>query len=761
MKQNIAILAVIAIMFIPLLIFLSGCTQPTDEPTDSVTIGDFEPSEVSDNLQKTTQNLKKFDSKEDLSVFLQRAQSMSYGGGNDFRMMGGMAETAVGAPMMDVVMGAPTSGTSQAKSSTDFSQTNVQVEGVDEADFIKNDGEFIYMIADNKLLIVKAFPGEEAEIVSETLIDGQARNLFLNGDRVAVFATKNVEETYFRENDFVPYPRYVQKTMIYVYDVSNKEKTELKNTFSVSGSYYQSRMVGSQIYLVSQEGAYYQNPMPVPMVRTETMIIEPDIFYFDNPEQNYQYNTIASFDIFEDTITAKAFLMGYANTLMVSENNIYIAYQKQRYWNYYGFDEDAEQKFKTITLPLLPEPYKARIEGILSEEETYSLKWAKVTPILEEMWDNAETDSAFRTELDSTAKQINDKLQEFEIKKQMEFDKTVIQKFSINEGEINFVGKGEVSGTLLNQFSMDEFENNLRVATTTNIWAGDRIQYNNVFTLDGQMNKLGELTGIAKDEQIFSARFLGTKLYLVTFEQVDPLFVIDLSDARNPKILGELKITGFSSYLHPYDETHIIGVGKEADEKTGRALGLKIALFDVSDVSNPKLVDKFEIGGQGSDSEVLNDHKAFLFDKKTGLLVIPVYEREDFETFDFAPRGENKTWRGVYVFNVSDKGFELKGKIQHSNSYEDYWNWSSSTSVLRSLYMDDYLYTVSKKFIKVNNLNSLDLVGEVKLPYSEDVYYGYYEDDFRVMSDAVGGMVKGAVGAVIEPVVDIIDTVLE
>ena len=209
---------------------------------------------------------------------------------------------------------------------------------------------------------------------------------------------------------------------------------------------------------------------------------------------------------------------------------------------------------------------------------------------------------------------------------------------------------------------------------------------------------------------------------MVTFKQIDPFFVIDLSDPENPNILGELKIPGFSDYLHPYDENHIIGVGKETGENEyGRVTtkGVKIALFDVSDVNNPKEIDKYEIGSSGSDSEVLRDHKAFLFSKEKNLLVLPVREVKESKVYD--PRYDyyrQEVWQGAYVFDIDGSGFSLKGKVSHGQ-YLYYEN-----AVKRALYMDDTLYTVSLRKIKMNDLNDLEELNDFELPYEDHRYYG-------------------------------------
>jgi hypothetical protein len=319
--------------------------------------------------------------------------------------------------------------------------------------------------------------------------------------------------------------------------------------------------------------------------------------------------------------------------------------------------------------------------------------------------------------------------------------KTSIHRIHIDEGQIEYHATGQVPGSLLNQFSMDEQGEYFRVATTEwkwNVSSLEERQSNNVYVLDQKLDIYGRLENLAPGEQIHSARFMGARCYLVTFRKVDPLFVIDLANPGEPKVLGELKITGYSDYLHPYDETHIIGIGKEAiaaeEGDFAWYQGVKISLFDVSDVANPKEIAKYEIGDRGTDSPVLYDHKAFLFDRSKNLLVLPVSVAE------IDPRhypagipswayGEI-VWQGAYVFHLSlDRGLELKGMITHCG---DMWNtktgswtapWSSSfdwmtysqCSIERSLYIDNVLYTVSDQKIGLNDLETLKDLGEISL----------------------------------------------
>jgi uncharacterized secreted protein with C-terminal beta-propeller domain len=244
------------------------------------------------------------------------------------------------------------------------------------------------------------------------------------------------------------------------------------------------------------------------------------------------------------------------------------------------------------------------------------------------------------------------------------------------------------------------------------------------------MATIGELTHIAEQETIYATRFIGDRLYMVTFKRIDPFFVIDLSTPAAPKILGKLKIPGYSDYLHPYDANHIIGIGKETGTTEWGGVstrGIKLALFDVSDVGNPKQLDKVEIGDPGSDSAALSDHKAFLFDRAKNLLVIParVVVNEPVTTDKYGGIQQN-IWYGAYVFGITpETGFTLRGTVEHGTGGDRYyWYGSSANEVRRALYIGDVLYTLSSKKILANSLANINTtVTTISLPDGEDVLY--------------------------------------
>lgn len=703
MKRNQKFMAQNIIVAIFCIFLLLACT-----PIPPVTPGEkpVKPTSQTTSLKAETGEVtfKKFASTNELLDYIETSQKSSgyYPmGGSGIRRFAMMESAA--AP---VASKAADSGRGSA--ATDYSSTNIQVQGVDEADFVKNDGKYIYTLSNQKLVIVDAYPAEDATILSITDLEGDARQLFINGDKLIVFVQKWEEDIMYQPYEPIPQPRGVSKLHILVFDISNKEKPVQKNDFTISGDYFQSRMIGNLVYFVAKDPVYYyQRAIDIPVIMDAKMPslrpIRPDIFYFGNPESEYVFHTVASLDLDTSNINAKTFMMGYSDSLYVSEDNLYLSYKKNVPYK----ADETQKRFFEIVVPLLPSEVQSQIKAISSGNERDD--WKKISEILNVMYTSMDKNSK-----EQLVKRINEATDEYEFRKAQERDTTIIHKIALANGKLDYVAFGAVPGSLLNQFSYDENNGNLRVATTTRIWAREPIVHNNVYVLDKSMKLIGQLEGIAKGEQIYSTRFLGDRLYMVTFLRTDPLFVIDLSNPTLPKILGELKIPGFSDYLHPYDATHLIGVGKETQSNDWGGVstkGVKVALFDVSDVNNPKQIDTLEIGDAGSDSEALRDHKAFLFSKEKDLLVLPITEvKRQGKMYNYDERVD-----AAYVFRITEKGINLLGNVVHNKAKEQYW-WYSPNTVRRSLYMDNVLYTISSKSIKMNDLENLKDIKTIDLP---------------------------------------------
>lgn len=589
----------------------------------------------------------------------------------------------------------------------DYSQTNVQVAGVDEPDIVKTDGTYLYIVSGNKVIIVGAYPAEEAVIECEITFNDSTNihNIFISGSRLVVFATTYEYPIYknILPVDEIPSPRWYSSpdTYVKIFDLENMENPEIIRDIVVGGSFSGARMIGDYVYVITTQYSYStlltDDQVIVPRIMVDGEIRDvsiSDIFYVDIPEKSNTFTNILSVHVHDDEqeINEKTFLLGNGQTLYVSRDNIFVTYSTQ----YYDY-EILEEIIDEVLMPVLPESITSELELV----NTLHLEDYQKKTVTEWILQN------YAQDIDEEQKQ--------KIAKEIihRTERTIIHRISISDGEITYEAQGDVPGFVNNQFSLSEHDGYLRVSTTTQGWMirsyiGNVESQNNVYVLDMDLDIVGSVEDLASGEQIYATRFIGDKCYLVTFKQIDPFFVIDLSDPTNPEVLGELKIPGFSTYLHPYDETHIIGIGRDGGK-------VKISLFDVSDMSNPVELSKYEIendetGWGWTQSSALYEHKAFLFDKEKNLLVMPVGDYSK---------------QSAYVFDVSiDGGIKLKGTVtpnhEDQSEQEDdetiyYYNYDYGNSIKRTLYIEDVLYTISDNMVKMNDLQTLSEINSVTL----------------------------------------------
>ena len=671
---------------------------------------------VTQNIEISEQNkLKRFSSYAELKNFLEtNTQAGYYRGGLEASFSRGSV-----APVSQDL------GVSTPEASDDYSTTNIQVSGVDEADIVKTDGKYIYAVYDEGIVILDAYPAENARIVAEINSNDTINEIFVNGDRLISFGQKY--ENYYTEygeleTSIVP-RYYLSQTFVNVYDISDRSNPVLKRNVSLEGNYFDSRMIGDYVYLIANQPVYSgSDPIPMPTIyygNLEREIPATDIYYFDVPDSAYIYTNILSINTQDDAedFSVKTFLMGYTQNMYVSTNNMYIVYTKRL--NQIDFYDRIIDK---AILPYVPSDIRSKINEIRNSNLNNYEKLERIGEEFENYFDSLNPEEAA-----NLMKIVENKTQEVLIEITKEMEKTVIHKISISNGNIEYQANGEVPGNVLNQFSMDENDSYFRITTTTGNSGGGN-SLNHLYVLDDSLKIVGKVEDLAKGESIYSTRFIGDRAYVVTFKKIDPLFVIDLSNPQEPEVLGYLKVTGYSDYLHPYDENHVIGLGKETaggNENFAWYQGVKISLFDVSDVQNPVEMGKIEIGDRGTDSEALRDHKAFLFDREKNLLVIPVslaeinitYYENQYTTVPDWAYGDI-VWKGAYVFNVDlTDGIVLKGRITHTNETIDeinYYNYPYQ--IRRSLYIDNVLYTISGKMIKMNDLDDLSEINRIDLP---------------------------------------------
>lgn len=588
------------------------------------------------------------------------------------------SSSGVGSVLDSNILGTTEGSTASAGSSStskDYSTTNVQVENVDEADITKTDGDYIYSISEDKVVITNALDPENVKIESKISIKEGAipSDLILYKDKLVVIAT----------NIGTSSSRYYN-TVVEIFDITNKENPKSLKNYKLYEPYYTSRGIGSKIYIISSGYLRKEDNKVITYYEENGNRLE---IGFDNMHYLKEIETktqtlisVVDLEKIDEPITIQSYLFDISNAY-VSENNIYLLKQV------YEYGESEITPLKNLF----------GIKGVFGLNDDY--------------YYTSDSNSGYCTN---------------------------IYKFNIlSDGQIEFDKKTQVEGRTINQFSVDEYESNLRVALYDH--NGTR-----VVVFNDKLEEIGRTNNLAKGETMYSSRFIGNKAYLVTYKTVDPLFVIDLSDPTNPKSLGELKIPGYSTYLHPYDENHIIGIGMETEERINRnsngtvtstsstIIGMKMALFDVSDVNNPIQISSTVIGDRRTTSAILTNHKALLFSKEKELIAIPVNNyAEDFEITSsqsqmqsqsntinsYTSYSKNYISEGYLVYKINiEEGFVNKGMITHEvektrNNYSYYYN----SKLLRGIYIDENLFTISETAVKVNKLSDLSLISEIKI----------------------------------------------
>ncbi|MDR6551661.1 beta-propeller domain-containing protein [Paenibacillus qinlingensis] len=570
----------------------------------------------------------------------------------------------------------------------EYSGTNVQVQGVDESDVVKSDGTYIYTVNKQRIVVTQAYPADQMKVLS--ILDFpktqntqfQPSEIYVDDKHLIVLGQsyQNFKPVPYNEaassstsvgitgKRMISPIRSQATTKVMVYDLTDRSNLKLVKDAELEGNYISSRKIGSSLYFIANKYVNY-----------------------------YQYRELTDME-------------GMKKELAPSYR-----------------DSSAGDSFTSVPLdriyylPKALEPNYVLIGGMNLDHLSETMN---VTSYL----GSGQNVYASEENLYVAATKYEEQQQE-----------TILYQFGLNNGKAVYQHTGKVPGHLLNQFAMDEHNGYLRLATTTGeIWRTDEgTSKNHVYILDKSLKEVGSILNIAPGERIYSTRFMGDRAYMVTFKNTDPLFVLDLKQPAQPKLLGALKIPGYSNYLHPYDENHIIGFGKDTIEVENKSVagsqsiayyqGMKVALFDVSDVNNPK--EKFTeiIGDRGTDSELLYNHRALLFSKERNLLSFPVTVMKiDPNLATSNPKNVASAYgsfafQGAYVYNLDlEKGFQLRGGISHLSKEElqkaGQHFYAGDKQVERVLYIGDTLYTISNGFIKANDLTTLEEKNTVAIP---------------------------------------------
>ena len=539
------------------------------------------------------------------------------------------------------------------------SETNVQVSGIDEPDIVKVDKESLFLstndyyyyrdvvdfpsIEDNigeiarfpksETKIIKAFPPEEMEKIGGL---DKVGNLLLSGDVLAVLTANG----------------------IYGYDVSDRSspKQIWEIPYGDRTNYVSARLYGNEIFLILNTRVSMENPCPYYPVKIggEGLAIDcSDIYYPTTPVSTNTTYTVMKIDISDGVTKGNTSFLGDSSSSVVymSKDNIYLTY------SYY---EDMVNMFTKFIFEeganLFSEFVKDKVVKLSSYDISSRAKNEELNAIMEDYFASVSVDEQMKVE-----NELENAFARFEENHIREFTTTGIVKVSVSNLDIASTGK--VPGHPLNQFSLDEYKGNLRIATNSGSFGfGSAGDVNDVYVLNDKLKIIGNVLDLGKDERIYSARFLGDRGYVVTFRETDPFYVLDLSNPNNPQMKGELKIPGYSSYLHPVSDNLILGIGREGSN-------VKLSLFDVSDASNPTEKDKYLLKDYWD--KVSQNHHAFLMDP-------------DHKVF-FMPGGD-----GGYIFSYEGDRLGLTRTVKDTN-------------VERAVYLDDYMYIIGKEGITVLN----------------------------------------------------------
>ncbi len=563
------------------------------------------------------------------------------------------------------VMTVAGNATNSSFSSDSYTSTNVQEAGVDESDFVKTDGEYLYMVQDQLLTIVDVWPIEEMSVVSQTELPEDAEMIYLQGDMLTVISSSSwyyfepfpisispieilpifAQDANITTGGCIPPGNYCPQVRVMTFDVSDPVNPDALRDTVIDGRLSSSRAMGNSIHLVIQND------------------------WVERPLYSYDQDSGASYESEE----------AYRSRLGQALSELLPSYMT----TVYDGDQSQEHSGLLIDFSKTYVPDQADTSGLLSivtidvtDESSDSLTTTSIAGFAGVVYASTESLYVVSSEWNSGSSFSH------------------IYEFDMTVDGTSLGAVGTVPGRVLNQFSMDEYDGYFRIATTSGSW---RNSSNNLFVLDendGSLDIVGSITDLADGERIKSVRFMDETAYMVTFRQMDPLFSLDLSTPQNPLVTGELKIPGFSSYLHPANDDLLIGLGYDADER-GWNRELQLSLFDTSDPGQPERIDSFVWDGQGpkASSEAIWDHHAFSYFQDYDIIALPVSEYGD----DSAD---------MVVFEIDpEEGLILQGSIEHKGS------------VRRSIRIDEMLLTISDDEISAHYLDDIaQEVGSVSIP---------------------------------------------
>lgn len=516
-------------------------------------------------------------------------------------------------------IGADDNASESAQGYINYNSTNVQHEGVDEADTVKTDGKYIYYLSVSGCIEVFSTDEKNSKKVAQIEADPgkneRFEEFYICGKKLIVLSNLyvSVPKKLFSESE------YKEMTEVNIYDISDVDIIELTDSFTQGGCYCSSRMIDGMLYVVSTQYCYDEDELPFvyedDATNDEAAISEVPadcIYSVENPtDPNFLVISSINTDISAQATITKA-ILGSADEVYCNQENLYV--------------------------------------------------------------------TAGEYDLDLYEAVINNRFLATDIGVFPSVSRTQIVKVSL-ENDIDFTATTRVEGWINDQYSLDEYNGNLRAATTS--VNEDGLDINNLYVLDKNLNKLGEVTGFAEDESIKAVRYVGDTAYVITYEQTDPLFVIDVSEPTAPKITGEVKISGFSTMLVPIDNNTLLGIGYHTsdDEYIDMEVqdGLKLVTFDVSDKNEPKVIDTKIL--ENCESQVQYNPKALLVNSERGDFTIPINYNYSSENDEYTSPS------GVLNFRVDNGKIIIIDEYISEEFDDEYYG-----GVDRCVYVEDYIY---------------------------------------------------------------------
>jgi uncharacterized secreted protein with C-terminal beta-propeller domain len=581
--------------------------------------------------------------------------------------------------------GGPEPGGGAEDAPTDFTTTNNQEQGVDELDIVKTNGTHLYATERDTLHVLQSWPADATREVASVGIGLPSWGMFLHGD-FAVAASGFYEP-------YVEFPRPPGATRLEVFDVANPSSPVSVRTVDVEGWLVDARLIDGDLYAVIR--TFIDYPPELWDLAWNEDIGLPDLPW--DADDELRDRVLAE---------ARSIIEPLVEEIM-ADHAVEEFLPQVRDTNRSDPDSLPTTLFDCDSLY---RPANASDWSVLSvlHFDLDNDGPVTATGILADGW------TVYASQTSLYVAQTSDSWSWWWGWAPAEMT-TEIHRFELDPSRpspVRYTASGSVDGWILDQFALSEHDGYLRVATTEFDWwwgaTPDEEQASSVTVLRddgwGKLRQVGHVGGLGPGERIFAVRFMGARGYVVTFEQIDPLYTLDFSDPTQPKVIGELEVTGFSSYLHPIGDDWLLAVGQEADGE-GRVIGLAVSIFDVRDFADPKLAHRYLIEGEDdtwSWSDALHDHHAFTYHR--GVLSIPAYIG-----------GEHERFSGLLVLaaNPEDGIYEL-GRIDH----HDLSSPEGRAWMRRSVYIEDAIYSLSSAGVKVNSLDNPE-VELAKVPFGE------------------------------------------